>query len=382
MSLLIHDLDPKEWDRIKDKYVGWEVVSASDEIRPCTGCFCCWSKTPGECIVKDGFSRMGELIHRADSVTVISRYTYGGFSGKVKNVFDRSLGYVLPQFELSSGETHHKKRYEEDKEFTFEFYGPSFDEEKRTSARRYVEAVCANIRGHVKEVIFTEVGNETIVRKEEYQESVTEKTAVLNGSMRGMAGNSGKLAEKLIDSLEVKPEIIELRKYLNDLSSLVRTLEEYDTILLCMPLYVDGLPSQVIRLFETFEREYKGPGKKIYLLTNMGLYESSQMKNLFYTVRQWCGVMGFEYCGGVGVSAGELIGVLMQFLPFRFGFTKKISRGIDKLAEAVRSGGKTEDIYTEPFLFPRGLFMLIANYSWNVNARKNGIRPSDLYRKL
>jgi hypothetical protein len=70
-------------------------------------------------VIKDGFNRMGERIHKADKVTVISRYTYGGFSGAVKNVFDRSLGYVLPQFEISGNETHHKRRYDEDKAEAF-----------------------------------------------------------------------------------------------------------------------------------------------------------------------------------------------------------------------------------------------------------------------
>ena len=383
MALLIHDLDWEDWNRVKDQYAGWDVVTADDSIQPCIGCFSCWAKTPGVCVIKDGFDRMGEKIHHADSVTVISRYTYGGFSGKVKNIFDRSLGYVLPQFEITSGETHHKRRYEEDKEFTFVFYGHGLTDQEKNSAVQYVNAVCANVRSHVKEVIFKET-EETIDGKARKSREgyVAEKTAILNGSMRGMTGNSGKLAGKLIPLLDNEPDIIELRKYVNDLRGLVRELEDYSTILLCMPLYVEGVPSQVIRLFETFEREYSGRRKKVYLMSNMGLYESSQLRNLFEAVKQWCRVMDFDYCGGVGASAGELIGVLMQYLPFRFGFTRKISRGIEKLAEAIRNGSVTEDIFAEPYLFPRLLFMLIANYSWNVNARNNGIRPADLYRRL
>lgn len=383
MNLLIHDLDNSEWEKIKSEYDGWDIVTADDGIRPCIGCFSCWAKTPGECVLKDGFNLMGQKIHNADSVTVISRYTYGGFSGKVKNIFDRSLGYVLPQFELSSGETHHKKRYEEDKEFTFIFYGPELTEEKKDSAKRYVEAVCANVRSHVKEVIFRETAEwgKKIQRECDPAEG-PEKTAILVASMRGMSGNTGKLARKLISQLDETPDIVELKNYLNDLSGLVNTLEKYSTLLLCMPLYVDGIPSQMIRLLESFESEYNGRKKKIYLISNMGLYESSQLRNLFESVKQWCMVMGFDYCGGVGISAGELIGVLMQYLPFRFGFTGKIARAIDRLAEAIREGSNTEDIFAEPFMFPRILFMLIANYSWNVNARKNGIKPAELYRRL
>ena len=383
MSLLIHDLSREDWEKVKDRYEGWDVVDANGAIYPCVGCFCCWAKTPGECVIKDGYSGMGERIHKADKVTVISRYTYGGFSGAVKNVFDRSLGYVLPQFEISGNETHHKRRYDEDKEFTFIFYGHGISEEEKASAVRYVTAVCANVRSHVGSLEFWET-------EEKYPRHSTgnigaEKTSAtvfLNGSMRGTGGNSGKIAAKVAELLNTETEAVELRKHLSEMDGLVEKLEDAGTMILCMPLYVDGVPSQMIRLMETFERSYKGGSKKIYLISNMGLYESSQLVNIFGAVKQWCGRMGFEFCGGLGVSAGELQGVLMQALPFRIGPTKNIARGVVKLARAANSGEKTEDVFAEPHLFPRRLFMWIANYSWNINARKNGIRPKDLYRQL
>ena len=157
-GLVIHDLIPEKWEGIKKDYEGWETVSDNGTIKPCIGCFGCWKKTPGCCVVKDGYENMGALIHHADGVTVISRYTFGGFSGFVKNVFDRSLAYVLPQFEISGGESHHQKRYAEDKPFTFIFYGKDLSEYEKNCARRYVTAVCANIRGHVKDVVFRECG--------------------------------------------------------------------------------------------------------------------------------------------------------------------------------------------------------------------------------
>ena len=130
MGLVIHDLTPEAWEPMSREYPGWTVVSDAETIRPCTGCFGCWNRTPGKCVIRDGYENMGELIHKADRVTVISRYTFGGFSGFVKNVFDRCLGYVLPQFEVVGGETHHKKRYEENKPFTFVFYGAALSEEE------------------------------------------------------------------------------------------------------------------------------------------------------------------------------------------------------------------------------------------------------------
>ena len=400
MNLLIHDLDREKWESKKDTYAGWNVVTDNGTMHPCVGCFSCWNRTPGICAIKDGYENMGSLIHEAEEVAVISRYTYGGFSGSVKNVFDRCLGYVLPQFEVIKGETHHKKRYDEDKPFTFIFYGPDLTADEKESARRYVEAVCANIRGYVKELEFITYGKaacdsvnadheaagsdrkESSVQNENQPISGrSARTVLLNGSMRNVNGNSARFARILAEKLSGDPEIIDLKLYMSDMEKLVSDLADAETIVLCVPLYVDGLPSQVIRLMETFEASAPAP-KKIYVLANMGLYESSQLRNLFSMVRQWCGKMHFEYCGGLGISAGELLGTLAEGIPFRMGPTKKASEGMDRLANAVNHKKNTADIYAEPHRFPRLLYIAIANTNWNRTAKQNGIRPKDLYRRL
>jgi hypothetical protein len=211
--------------------------------------------------------------------------------------------------------------------------------------------------------------------------SVTGKTILLNGSMRCISGNSAKLACKLSEQLGWRTEIVDLKAYLDDLYGLIGKLENADTIVLCIPLYVDGLPSQVIRLMEAMEA-YRGKTKQIYVLANMGLYESRQLVNLFSAVRQWCGIMCYEYCGGLGISAGELLGTLMDAIPFRVGPTRRAAEGMNKLAEAVRNGRAIEDIYAEPYMFPRLLYIQIANTNWNRTAKRNGISPDDLYRRL
>ena len=382
MGLLIHDLSPEEWAKVSRDYDGWDIVTDNGSIRPCVGCFSCWNRDPGRCAIKDGYDNMGARIHHADEVVVISRYTYGGFSGFVKNVFDRCLGYVLPQFEVAGGESHHQKRYDEDKPFTFIFYGHGLSDDEKNSAKRYVTAVCTNIRGHVKEVIFRESEAEEAVRTDTSVRPLGGRTVLLNGSMRNKNGNSAKLAKQLAARLENEVESVDLKDWMKDMSGLVRKLEDVPAIVFCIPLYVDGLPSQVIRLMEKFEQEYRGGVKKIYVLANMGLYESSQLVNLFYAVTQWSRKMGFEYCGGLGVSAGELIGGLMEMIPFGKGPIRKTAEGMDLLACAINSGSRTYDIYAEPKGFPKWLFIQIANNNWDRLAKKNGIDPKELYRQL
>lgn len=380
MNLLIHDLSQEEWDKTGFSQEGWHIISDQGTIHPCTGCFSCWNRDPGKCAVRDGYENMGYLIHHADEVVVISRFTYGGFSGFIKNVFDRCLGYVLPQFEVVDGETHHQKRYAENKLFTFMFYGPDLTESEKQAARRYVQAVCANIRGTVKDVIFIERRGRKI--RHPRKKCTDGKTVLINGSVRFQNGNSAVLAKELSHLLKQEPAVIPLVSYLNHMHDLHQLLEETEKIVFCIPLYVDGLPSQVIRFMEYLEKHYRGGSRKIYVLANMGLYESSQLVSLFTAVRLWCRKMGFEYCGGLGISAGELIGTLKKAVPFRLFPSRKIDQGMNRLAQAVNAGTVIDDIFAEPFAFPRSLYLKIANDNWNVTAKQNGIKPEDLYRQL
>ena len=381
MKLVIHDLPAEEWETVAPEYEGDRIVTGLGNIRPCAGCFCCWHRTPGRCVIRDGYEDMGALIHQADEVVVISRYTYGGFSGSVKGVFDRCLGYVLPQFEVIGGETHHKRRYPEDKPFTFIFYGHGLSPEEKESARRYVKAVCANIRGHVKDVSFREREEQPLPEKPRGP-AASGKTVLLIGSMRSEDGNSAKLARKLGGELKTGYETVALKNYLDDAPGLFTALEGTETLVLCVPLYVDGLPARVIRFMEDAERHPAWRPRRVYLLANMGLYESSQLANLFSAVRQWCRRTGAEYCGGLGVSAGELLGALIEVIRSGRGPVRRAVQGIGKLAEAVRLGTETEDIFAEPFCFPRSLYIWIANTNWNALAKRNGISPKDLYRRL
>ena len=111
MKLLIHDYTPEEFAPLAAQYEGWDVISDDGTIRPCIGCFGCWVKTPGQCVIRDGYETNARRLHEAEEVVVCTKWTYGGFSPFVKNVFDRSIGVVLPFFELVDGEMHHQKRY-------------------------------------------------------------------------------------------------------------------------------------------------------------------------------------------------------------------------------------------------------------------------------
>ena len=72
----------------------------------------------------------------------------------MKNVFDRSISYVLPDFEMRGGEMHHKRRYDNVIEIELYMYGENITEEEKKTAENIVRANAANFDGRVKKISF------------------------------------------------------------------------------------------------------------------------------------------------------------------------------------------------------------------------------------
>ena len=361
MDLLIHDLTAEEWKLVSGRYEGWNVVSASDGIRPCVGCFHCWTSGTGECVFKDGYHRMCALIHEAHEMVVMSRYTYGGFSSSVKGVFDRCIGYVLPEFEVAYGEMHHQKRFPEDKPVTFIFRGAGLLETQKNKAREYVAAVCRNLRGSVKDVVFEECAAEEPSKTA----GAADRSGLLfiNSSLRGEGSNTGLLLKKLQECLGVQAEIISLlNKQIQEKAA--EAMSRAETVIFGAPLYVDGLPATALQFIEKVRASGAAAGCKLYAVVNNGLYESLQNINMLSMIKDFCTENGILYKGSAAIGAGEMIGTLMRVSGQSLWPARNAIENIKNLAKAIESDLQTEDIYADPFMFPRGLYIKIANANW------------------
>lgn len=142
MKLLLHDLEPEVFERISQSLPkDIEVISKGDKrIQKCIGCFKCWTKTPGMCVIQDGFGNIGGMVGRSDEYIIISRIVYGSYSPFVKNVLDRNINYVMPFFEKRNGEMHHSARYQNQIRFTVIGYGDDLTEGEKTTFKNLVRA--------------------------------------------------------------------------------------------------------------------------------------------------------------------------------------------------------------------------------------------------
>lgn len=378
MNLVIHDLDEAEWKKRAPDYAGWKVVSDHGNAHPCVGCFGCWLKTPGKCVIQDGYNSMGEWIHAADEVVILSRYTYGGCSSSVKNTLDRSIGYILPYFKIVKGEMHHKPRYRESKPFSFIFRGHGLSEVDKEKARKYVKAVCTNFNAQLKELSFEEC--EAKVQSTQTASDIRSdkhETVFLNGSLRGDAANSRKFLDVMADKMEGDVLRLNLSSYQNRTDELVQIVLSAQKVVLGMPLYVDGIPSTPLKLMELIERECAGieasvSDKKIYVVANMGFYESRQIVNLLSMVKDWSEKCGFQYCGGIAIGAGEMMGQVIRFGDNGPG--KYVYEDLVRMADAINASDPMGDIYTKANKFPRLAYFVAANAGFRKSMKNAGNR--------
>jgi multimeric flavodoxin WrbA len=132
--VLLHDIYPAIVSNILgDKY---KIVTPTQNIKPCVGCFNCWFKNPGMCIIPDDDSNFAPIMGHAEKIIVVSRIVFGGFSPNIKAIFDRSIGYVLPFFKMVNNEMHHVERYEEASHFHYIFYGNNITKNEKETAQK------------------------------------------------------------------------------------------------------------------------------------------------------------------------------------------------------------------------------------------------------
>lgn len=89
-----------------------DVVNLREkEVRFCTGCYTCWSKTPGKCVQRDDMTQ--ELLPKfldADMVIYASPLYQYTVTASMKAFIERTLPAFLPYLEQSQGAFYHPLR--------------------------------------------------------------------------------------------------------------------------------------------------------------------------------------------------------------------------------------------------------------------------------
>ena len=105
-------------------------------IAPCVGCFGCWTRTPGRCVIRDDAVQIYPKIAAARRVLYVSRLFCGGCDLPMKTMLERAIPIQQAFIRLVDGETHHFQRRVEPKEAAILAYGDISPEEQQLFRRQ------------------------------------------------------------------------------------------------------------------------------------------------------------------------------------------------------------------------------------------------------
>lgn len=123
------------------------------KIARCVGCFGCWTKTPGRCVIRDDATKVYPLIARSERLLYVSRIIYGSYDSVMKTMLERAIPVQQAFIRLFHGETHHVQRAVAPKRAVILAYGAA-DAEERELFEQLVARNARNMNFDTYEVRF------------------------------------------------------------------------------------------------------------------------------------------------------------------------------------------------------------------------------------
>ena len=96
-----------------------------------------------------------------------------------------------------------------------------------------------------------------------------------------------------------------------DHARILEQLRDAQAVVFGLPLYVDGVPSHVLRFLEKMEIFCRENGLKlhVYCIANNGFIEGKQNEPLMRVFENFCVRAGLTWGGGVGIGGGVMLNV-------------------------------------------------------------------------
>ena len=261
------------------------IVLMDKNIHTCTGCFGCWVKTPGMCVIADDSQEINRAMIQSDFVLWASPLSMGFPSTYLKTKMDRSIPLVHPYFEVVNDEAHHLPRYEKYPVFGLLLQpGEQDDAENVDIVSQIFTRTALNIKSWLAFADTTDLDVKALAAKIENARQLkvvsqhsqkpalppakvkpVKRLLVINGSPRGVKANSSIMLQKLMDGFlsvdGTSAELLHLAKA-SDRSKLEEAYSQSDAIMLGFPLYTDSMPGLVKQTIESlaqFEKRSENP---------------------------------------------------------------------------------------------------------------------------
>jgi len=248
-------------------------------INACIGCWNCWLKTPGRCVMKDQMAESYADYINSDTVILVIDTAQGFINYQAKAFLDRTIPHYLPYIEIEEGECHHIARYSAypDMVFYYDTEGLAADEEQVIEDYLYRAAYHFKSRAyrivgdsslHLKTLDSRKAKNRMVAFS---KTEPMEKLVIYNGSPRRSGSNSAMVLEKAVEFLGSQLEVRDLKEE-HQWDEWADSFTSEKHVMFFMPLYVHAMPSHVMGFIEKLQASEGS----ISFFVQSGFPESSQ----------------------------------------------------------------------------------------------------------
>jgi multimeric flavodoxin WrbA len=368
----------------------------------CTGCFGCWVKIPGECVVADDSAQVRRSVINSDFTLLASPLRMGFPSALLKQTMDKLIPLIHPYAVVDHGEAHHLARYE-----NYPRLGLLLQKETDTDDAdiEIITSIFArtslNLKSRLEFSMLTTQTVEQVARaiatpvsaaelfKVHLKPSVGTRVAlpqhltVFNGSPRGQKGNTPLMLEQFLKGFASLPgrtyEVLHL-SHLQDTERFQQAYTEAECVLIGFPLYTDAMPGIVKAFIELLE-PYRGRNGNppMGFLVQSGFPEAVHSRHVERYLEKLGDRLHAPYLGTIVKGGGEGTREMPE------NMTKKLFDSLYELGKNFAETGQFDPTMlkalAKPEKFPAILSpvfklllkMKIASSYWDGQMKENGV---------
>jgi len=379
-----------------------ELTLRNMDIKYCIGCFGCWVKTPGQCMVADDSHQVCRAMINSDFTLWASPLIKGFPSALLKKTMDKSIPLIHPYFVVDHNEAHHRARYarypllglllakgedadDEDVRIVTDIFSRTALNMKSRLAfsvltdRPVEEITRAILDGPASSATFDQVGGPGVGIR------VTPPTrlTVFSGSPRGKKGNTPILLEQLLKGFTARAgrsyELFHLNR-LNDMERHRQAFSEAECVFLGFPLYTDAMPGMVKAFIESLQPLQGRPGNPpLGFLVQSGFPEAAHSRHVERYLEKLAARLGSPYLGTLVKGSGEGVRLMPETR------NRKLFRALYQIGLAFAETGQFDPQLVrhlaKPERYPAYLapvFKLfvktsLASFYWDNQLKANGV---------
>ncbi|WP_326908008.1 hypothetical protein [Sedimentibacter sp. MB31-C6] len=209
------------------------------------------------------------------------------------------------------------------------------------------------------------------------------KIALINGSPKFKHSASGIILNSIKPKLQDNNIIEEYNFRTNEINNDdLEQISKCNVILFTFPLYVDGIPSHLLRCLYQMEKYFssnKNNDIYVYTIVNIGFYEGKQAAIAIEMMKNWAEKAKLKWSQGIGIGGGGMMSMISNSTDIK-GTMKDVHIALTHLAKNVLACKTADEIYTSPGI-PRIVYKIGGEIGWRKSVKKKGLKTKDLFIK-